>query len=106
MYIIAVVIVLLIIIVVVVVIVVVIAVDGIVFVAVVIIVVVIITLRAILIWPVELGFIVGVRSDRNNMLHLAGRRCRHEVDRTLRHIVSSDCRVQVGIMGNIHGGGR
>jgi hypothetical protein len=83
----------LVIIVLVVIIVVVIAIDGIVFVAVVIVVVVVVVgPQAIWIWPVKLGFIVGMRSDRNNMLHLAGRRFHHEVASTLRHIVSYGCR--------------
>jgi hypothetical protein len=87
MYIIGVVIVLLVIIVIVVNIVINIAIDCSVFVAIVmVIVVIIVTPQGI--WPDELSFIIGMRSDWNNMLHLAGRRCCHEVDRTLQHIVS------------------
>jgi hypothetical protein len=47
--------------------------------------------------------VVGVRSDWNNMLHLAGRQCCHEVVRTLRRImVSSGCSGWVGILNNIY----
>ena len=68
---------------------------------VVVVVVVIIDIRR-----VSSGFIVRIWSDWNDVLHLAGRRCRHKGRGALRHnTISSGHKGSAGIMDNISGGG-